>query len=132
MASTPGATAMDPAPQGYAELVDTGAIVFVAGQIGRPPGSDGASMDFRTEAIRTFESVGTVLGRVGLNLGDVVRCTVYLTDFGDFGDFGIMEDVFRTMFPTSPPARTTVGVSALARDCRIEVEATAARTMPRS
>jgi len=32
-----------------------------------------------------FERVRTALARVGLDLDSVVRCTVYLTDFGTFG-----------------------------------------------
>jgi enamine deaminase RidA (YjgF/YER057c/UK114 family) len=38
-----------------------------------------------------------------------------------------MNAVYRTYFPTEPPARATVGVSALAADFRIEIEVTAAR-----
>lgn len=124
MGSTSTGTPSGPSSQGYADLVDTGSIVFVAGQVGLPPGVKAAATDFRAEALTTFERIGSALASVGLGLGDVVRCTVYLTDFEDFG---LMEEVFRAVFPTSPPTRTTVGVSTLARDCRIEVEATAAR-----
>jgi len=61
---------------------------------------------------------------IDLDLADVVRCTVYLKDVSDFPT---MDAVFREYFPTDPPVRATVGVVALARDYRIEVEATAAR-----
>jgi len=53
-----------------------------------------------------------------------VRCTVYLRDFADFA---AMNTVYRAYFPTDPPARATVGVTALAADYAIEIEVTAAR-----
>lgn len=108
----------------YSEVVLAGDLVFIAGQIGLPRGTPASAMTFDAEARATFDNVATALATVGLGLRDVVRCTVYLTDFDDFAAMGT---VFASVFPVAPPARTTVGVSALARDCRIEVEATAVR-----
>lgn len=108
----------------YSEVVVAGDLVFVAGQVGLPAGTPASEMAFEVEARACFESVADALQVVGLGLRDVVRCTVYLTDFADFAAMGT---VYRAVFPVDPPARTTVGVSALARDCRIEVEATAVR-----
>ena len=53
-----------------------------------------------------------------------MRCTIYLRDFTEFA---AMNAVYRTYFPTEPPARATVGVTALAEDYRVEIEVTAAR-----
>ncbi|HXG40048.1 MAG TPA: RidA family protein [Candidatus Limnocylindrales bacterium] len=114
----PLAEAGDP----YSQVVEAAGLVFVAGQVGRPRGAP--EMTFRDEARATFEKIRALLEAVGLGLDSVVRCTVYLTDFADFA---VMNEVFRSFFPERPPARTTVGVAALARDCRIEVEVTAAR-----
>lgn len=108
----------------YSEVVIGGGLVFVAGQVGLATNQAAAVVPFLDEARSTFENVGAALALVGLGLADVVRCTVYLTDFRDFEAMG---GVFRSVFPERPPARTTVGVTALARDCRIEVEATAAK-----
>jgi enamine deaminase RidA (YjgF/YER057c/UK114 family) len=38
-----------------------------------------------------------------------------------------MNEIYRTYFPTDPPARATVGVTALAADYSVEIEVTAAR-----
>jgi 2-iminobutanoate/2-iminopropanoate deaminase len=53
-----------------------------------------------------------------------VKCTVYLLDFDDFAT---MNAVYREYFPTEPPTRATVGVTALAEDFRVEIEVLAAR-----
>ena len=55
---------------------------------------------------------------------DVVKSTVYLRDFGDFAEFNT---VYREYFPTEPPTRATVGVTALAADFRVEIEVLAVR-----
>ena len=45
----------------------------------------------------------------------------------DFGEFAAMNEVYRQYFPTEPPTRATVGVTALASDYRVEIEVIAAR-----
>jgi 2-iminobutanoate/2-iminopropanoate deaminase len=108
----------------YSEIVEAGGLVFVAGQIGIRQDQRADEVPFEDEIRAMFARVDAALARVGLGLDSIVRCTVYLTDFSTFGR---MNAVFREVFPELPPARTTVGVTALARDCRIEVEVTAAR-----
>ena len=38
-----------------------------------------------------------------------------------------MNAIYRTYFPTDPPTRATVGVTALALDFRVEIEVIATR-----
>ena len=45
-------------------------------------------------------------------MSDVGECTVFLRDMGDYA---AMNAVYREFFPTEPPARATVAVSALPR-----------------
>jgi 2-iminobutanoate/2-iminopropanoate deaminase len=71
-----------------------------------------------------LDNVGLLLEAVGLGFGDVVKATVYLLDFAEFEAMNL---VYREYFPSEPPTRTTVGVTALARDFRIEIEVVAAR-----
>jgi 2-iminobutanoate/2-iminopropanoate deaminase len=71
-----------------------------------------------------LENVGRLLRAVGLDYPDVVKATVYIRDFAEFGR---MNDVYREFFPAEPPARATVGVTALAAEYRVEIEVLAAR-----
>lgn len=121
--TVPDLVGLPPSSDPYSRIVEAQGLVFIAGQVGRAP-DDPPDLDFTTEARATFDNLGLILAAAGLGLQDVVRCTVYLANFADFA---AMDAVFREIFPSRPPTRTTVGVSALARDCRIEVEATAAR-----
>ena len=65
-----------------------------------------------------------LLRGVGLDYGDVVKCTVYITDFDEFA---AMNAIYREYFPTDPPVRATVGVGRLALGARIEIEVQATR-----
>jgi 2-iminobutanoate/2-iminopropanoate deaminase len=116
---------LEPGDYPFSKVVEANGFVFVAGQVGDVPGGHGAvpgGIEAETRAM--LDNVGRLLNAVGLDFGDVVRCTVYLRDFADFG---AMNGVYRTYFPTEPPARATVGVTALAADFSVEIEVTAAR-----
>jgi 2-iminobutanoate/2-iminopropanoate deaminase len=116
---------IEPGPYPFSQVVEANGFVYLAGQVGDTPDSHGAvpgGIEAQTRAM--LDNVGRLLRAAGLDYADVVRCTVYLRDFGDFA---AMNAVYREYFPTDPPARATVGVTALAADFDIEIEVTAAR-----
>lgn len=109
----------------FSNIVEANGFVFLAGQVGDAPGSHGAvpgGIEAETRAM--LDNVGRLLRSVGLDYGDVVKCTVYLRDFTDFA---AMNSVYREYFPNEPPTRATVGVTALAADYAVEIEVLAAR-----
>ena len=109
----------------FSKVIEANGFVFVAGQIGDAPGSNGpvpGGIEAETRAM--LDNVGRLLRAAGLDYGDVVKATVYLRDFSEFA---AMNTVYREYFPTEPPTRATVGVTALAADFRVEIEVLAAR-----
>jgi 2-iminobutanoate/2-iminopropanoate deaminase len=123
--SVPTGPGLEPGAYPFSKVVEANGFVFVAGQVGDAPGSHGAVPGgIEAETTAMLDNVGTILRAVGLDYSDVVRCTVYLRDFSDFA---AMNTVYRTYFPSEPPARATVGVTALAADFAVEIEVTAAR-----
>ena len=65
-----------------------------------------------------------LLAASGSSLGHVLKTTVFLVDMGDFA---AMNAVYAEFFTSAPPARSTVQVSRLPRDVRVEIEAIAVR-----
>ena len=121
----PDLPGIDPGDAPFSQVVEAGGLVFLAGQVGSAPGGHGAvpgGIEPETRAM--LDNVGRLLRATGLGFEDVVKCTVYLTDFGDFA---AMNRVYREYFPTEPPTRATVGVTGLAADFRIEIEVIATR-----
>ncbi|HEX7472653.1 MAG TPA: RidA family protein [Candidatus Limnocylindrales bacterium] len=109
----------------FSKVIEANGLVFLAGQVGDAPGSDGpVPGGIEAETAAMLDNVARLLGAVGLGLRDVVKATVYLRDFDEFG---AMNGVYRRYFPTEPPTRATVGVTRLAADYRVEIEVIATR-----
>ena len=121
----PNYPGVEPGPYPFSQVVEANGFVFLAGQVGDAPGSHGAvpgGIEAETRAM--LENVGRLLTAAGLTFADVVKATVYLRDFADFA---AMNTVYREYFPTDPPTRATVGVTALAADYAVEIEVIATR-----
>lgn len=109
----------------FSQVVEANGFVFLAGQVGNRPGESNAIVGgIEPETRQMLDNVGHLLEAVGLSYRDVVKTTVYLCDFTEFE---AMNAVYRGYFPSEPPTRATVGVTALARDFRVEIEVVAAR-----
>jgi len=58
----------------------------------------------------------------GLDPGDLVKTTIYLTDMNHFA---MVNDIYSEMVGSEPPARATVQVSALPKGALVEIDAIA-------
>ena len=107
----------------YSHAVEAGPFVFVTGQLATDPDDDSRPIPPGIEA-QTHKVMGNlarVLKGCGLSLANVVCVRIFLTDFN--GDYAAMNAIYETYFPADRrPARTTVGVTALARAGIIEID----------
>ncbi len=97
--------------------VQCGPMLFMSGQV--PTGPDGkipSGIKAQTELVlRKLEAVAK---DASFDLKDFVKCTVFLRHLEDFDD---MNSVYRTFFPSNPPARSCVRAEvAIAADIEIE------------
>jgi 2-iminobutanoate/2-iminopropanoate deaminase len=107
----------------YSQAVRAGSLVFCAGQVPLDPKTAQiVSEDISEQTKRVLDSITAILTAEGLTLANVVKTTVFLADFGDFQK---MNEVYATYFSANPPARSTVGVSTLPKNARVEIEAIA-------
>ena len=107
----------------YSQAVRAGSFVFCAGQVPLDPKSGQiVSEDIAEQTRRVLDSVSAILKAEQLTLANVVKTTVFLADFGDFQK---MNEVYATYFSDQPPARSTVGVSTLPKNAKVEIEAIA-------
>jgi 2-iminobutanoate/2-iminopropanoate deaminase len=113
----------------YSQAIASGDLVFCAGQVGLDPATgDLVSGGIEAQTERAIRNLGAVLDAAGLGYAHVVKSTVYLVDLDDFG---AMNAVYARFFSDPWPARATVGVAALPRGARIEIDAIAARPQRR-
>jgi len=107
----------------YNQAIRVGDLVFVAGQLGIQLASGdlaGPTVEEQTEQI--MQNLGAILEAAGSGLDRLVKTTVFLLDLGDFAG---MNEVYARHVGDAPPARSTVGISALPSGARVEIEAVA-------
>lgn len=102
----------------------TGKMVFCSGQIGLDPATQNlVAGGVEAETRRVLDNLQAVLAAAGLSLADVVKTTIFLTDFNDYGKVNAIYAEYWKVGPA--PARATVGVSALPRGAKVEIDAIA-------
>jgi len=109
----------------YSQAIDTGALVFLAGQVGLDPATGQiveGGIEAQTE--RVMRNLTGVLDGAGLTFDDVAKTTCFLADIADFEAFN---KVYARFVSDPPPARSTFAVAGLPRGALIEVEAIAVR-----
>jgi 2-iminobutanoate/2-iminopropanoate deaminase len=109
----------------YSPGILSGGTLYLSGQLGRDPKTARlvpGGIEAETRQILTNQR--ETLRAAGMDLEDVVSVTAFLTDFKDFEAYN---KVYREFFPKDPPARATVGVSALNIGARVELQMIAAK-----
>jgi 2-iminobutanoate/2-iminopropanoate deaminase len=102
--------------------------VFVTGQMPTYPGSPQAAIPdgIAAQTHLVIDNLRRVLAGLGLGLRDVVRAGVYLTHFVE--DYETFNRLYSGYFDSGRlPARTCIGVTALARGARVEIDFIARR-----
>ena len=110
----------------YSQAVDSGAgLVFVSGQLPIDPATGAFPEGGVAEQTRqSLTNARAILQAAGLDLGNVVKTTVFLADMADFG---AMNEVYAQFFAAPFPARSAVAVKNLPKGARVEIECIAAR-----
>jgi reactive intermediate/imine deaminase len=118
-----------PAPvASYSHAVEAGGFVFVTGQLATDPDDDRLPVPEGIEAQthKVMDNLKRVLSGLGLGLEHAVSVRIFLTEFKR--DYAVMNRIYAGYFPADRrPARTTVGVTGLARDGIVEIDLIAAR-----
>ena len=104
----------------YCNAVLYGDTVYMSGVIGVNPETgkpvEGGTVE---QAKQVFENIRTILSEIGLEMNDVLKTTVFLTNPGDFA---AVNEIYAAHFGPNYPARSCVEVSALPMGLSIEIE----------
>ena len=115
-----------PASLPFCEGTAVGGLVFLSGQLGNVPGTltlvEGG---VEAQAHQALANIRTALQAQGLDLGNLLRCTVMLADMAEWPAFNAVYAAFFAGHPL--PARSAFGCNGLALGARVEIECTAAR-----
>lgn len=112
----------------FSHAVEADGWVILTGQMPTDPAAPDAPLPDGVipQTHRVMQNLEIVLKGVGLDLSHVVQCRCFLTEFDrDYADFN---DTYQSYFPEDRrPARTTVGVTALAVGALVEIDCIARR-----
>ena len=113
----------------FSHAVEVDGWVFVTGQMPTDPEAPDAPLPAGIEAQtrRVVDNLKVVLGGIGLGLEHVTMARIYLTEFER--DYDGLNALWPSFFePGKLPARTTVGVTALAVGALVEIDLVAKRS----
>ena len=104
----------------YSQAIKIGGMLFCSGQIPIDPGTgEFVSNDIGEQTDQVLKNLSAVLEAGGMDLGNVVKTTVFLADMSDFA---VMNEVYGRYFDSNKPARATVQAARLPRDAKVEIE----------
>lgn len=112
----------------FSHAVEADGWVFVTGQMPTNPAAPDAPLPEGVEAQtrQVMDNLKIVLGGIGLGLEHVTMARIYLTAFER--DYAALNALWPSFFePGKLPARTTVGVTALAVGALVEIDLVARR-----
>ena len=112
----------------FSHAVESDGWVILTGQMPTDPAAPDAALPagIAAQTARVMDNLALVLAGVGLGWDAVLQCRCYLTEFQR--DYAAFNDVYQRYFPPDRrPARTTVGVTALALGALVEVDCLARR-----
>jgi 2-iminobutanoate/2-iminopropanoate deaminase len=111
----------------YSQGIMTGNMLFVSGQLPIVPETgEFAGTTIEEQTARSLENVAAILAQAGMNLGNIVKTTIFIKDMNSFAAAnGVYAKYFEGL--RYYPARACVEVARLPKDALIEIEAIAVK-----
>ena len=106
----------------FCQAMKAKGFIFTSGILPLDP-STGKKVEggIESETRQTLNNIKAILEAAGSSLNDVVKVTVYLTDMNDFK---VVNEIYGQYFSEPYPARAALEVSGLAKDAKVEIQAT--------
>ena len=105
----------------YNQAVQSKGFIYTAGQVGIVPGT-GKIIEggIKSETFRALQNIDAILKAAGVDKSHIVKLTVFVTDLRGFN---CVNESFKAFFSGIDfPARSTVEVSGLPLNAKVEIE----------
>lgn len=108
----------------YSQAIEVNGFVFCSGQLPIDPAT-GTFVEggVKEQTYQSITNAKAVLAAASLDLSNVVKTTVYLSDMDNFA---AMNEIYAQFFSEPFPARSAVAVKTLPKNALVEVECIAA------
>ena len=91
----------------YSNCLRAGDFIFVAGTLSTDEQGNRVGSTIEEQTVRTLENIQKILEEAGADLDDIVKATVYLSDYSLFERYN---RVYSRYFSDPKPTRMTCGV----------------------
>ena len=109
----------------YSQAIQVGNLVYTSGQIPINPATNSfVEGGIKEQTRQSLSNVQAILKEAGLNMGNVIKTTVFMADMNDFA---AMNEVYAEFFAAPYPARSAVAVKTLPKGALVEIEVIAAK-----
>ena len=107
----------------YSQAIKAGNLLFLSGQIPLDPQTGNlVEGDIDDQTRQVFRNIAAILKAAGASFDNVVSASVFLADMNQFGR---VNEIYASYFSSPAPARATVQVARLPKDCLVEIQVTA-------
>jgi 2-iminobutanoate/2-iminopropanoate deaminase len=107
----------------YSQAIRAGQLLFLSGQIPLDPRTGNLiEGGIEPQTRQVFANIEAILRAAGATFENVVSASVFLADMNQFGK---VNEIYATYFSSPAPARATVQVARLPKDCLVEIQVTA-------
>lgn len=110
----------------YVQGINIGKLVFTSGQIPVNPHNGDIPNEVAKQARLSLDNVKAIVEAAGLEVKNIIKTTVFLSDMNDFNVINKVYQEFFDEHKASYPTRSCVQVARLPKDVKIEIEAIAA------
>ena len=108
----------------FSEAVAYEGVLYLSGDIGTDSRGKLVDGGIGPESRQTMENIKATLRRHGLEMSDILKCTVFLADIAEWPRFN---EIYAKYFEKGHyPARSALAASGLALGARVELECIAA------
>ena len=109
----------------YSQAVEANGTLYISGQLPVNPASGKIETDDVAEQTEwVFKNIKAILDEANYPLESVVKHTVFLSDMSPFG---AMNEVYKTVYQSDCPARSTFAVKGLPLGALVEIETIAVK-----
>lgn len=109
----------------YSQAIEANGLVITSGQLPIDPATgEFAPGGIKEQTRQSLTNAKAILEEAGINLANVMKTTVFLSDMNDFA---AMNEVYAEFFNEPFPARSAIAVKTLPKNALVEVECIAAK-----
>lgn len=106
----------------YSQGIIAPPFLFISGQIPLTPEGELVEGGIKEQAEQVMKNLQGILESQGLDFSKVAKVTIFLDDMNDFT---VVNEIYAAYMQEHRPARSTVEVSKLPKNVKIEIEAIA-------